>query len=355
MFIRALQDLKDELVNLQEDSSINSIMLFASAENNFSFYKIEQVLKLNFKPLLGGIFPEIIANGKREKSGFVIIGMNQVMHVESCNCNQPLNFQEIDKIPNINSVLCFVDAFWDKKTKFMNTLYDEIGPFVSYLGAGAGSLKLTSTPCVFVNQKVIQNAAVVGFLETKIKTAVAHGWKPFSKLLKVTETVGNKITSLNWKPAFSVYKEIIEAHSKLKISPTNFFDVAKSYPLGLIKLDDEMLVRDPIETDGVFLKMIDEVPQGEYVKVMHGNIDSLLDGAKEIHSSLSNSKDSNYKSFCIDCISRVLFLENEFDKELEIINPDGGCNGVLSIGEIVNSKSGNLELHNKTIVLGRWN
>jgi hypothetical protein len=58
-----------------------------------------------------------------------------------------------------------------------------------------------------------------------------------------------------------------------------------------------------------------------------------------------------------DCISRVLYLEEGFDKELEIIVRH--CNtqalfGALSLGEIANSPSGSIRLLNKSTVISSW-
>ena len=65
-------------------------------------------------------------------------------------------------------------------------------------------------------------------------------------------------------------------------------------------------------------------------------------------------------SIIIDCISRTLFLEEEFPKELAAIteampNSDGKetlPQGVLSLGEISSGGDGYLEFYNKTLVVG---
>jgi hypothetical protein len=54
----------------------------------------------------------------------------------------------------------------------------------------------------------------------------------------------------------------------------------------------------------------------------------------------------------VDCISRVLFLENEFASELQTARvADLPLVGMLSIGEIANSGDDYLEFYNKTSVV----
>jgi len=60
--------------------------------------------------------------------------------------------------------------------------------------------------------------------------------------------------------------------------------------------------------------------------------------------------------FTVDCISRVLFLEERFGEELKVISqslPDHLTNvGILSLGEIGNVRCGPIEWLNKTTVIG---
>jgi hypothetical protein len=160
--------------------------------------------------------------------------------------------------------------------------------------------------------------------------------------------------SLNWKPAFDVYRANIFNHSGLAIGQDNFFDIAKSYPLGLVKLDDEMIIRDPYATENGMLHIVDEVPEGEYIQIVHGDMGSLLEGAKIAVEKSNKYGDATFTQICIDCISRVLFMQEDFKNELNIMNKNQAANGMLSIGEIANPGNTALELYNKTVVIAQW-
>ncbi|EQD46615.1 hypothetical protein B1A_14553 [mine drainage metagenome] len=54
----------------------------------------------------------------------------------------------------------------------------------------------------------------------------------------------------------------------------------------------------------------------------------------------------------MDCISRALFLEQDFRQELAVIHSPAPMLGALTIGEIANSGQDYLEFYNKTAVVG---
>ena len=361
MFISDLQSLKNILQVWQNDSNVMGILLFACDQNRPSTEDLQSLLHLNSKPLMGGIFPEIIADGERKKEGFLIMPLESswvVTSIENTNdetsMKEYLNTWTNESSVEIETVFCFVNALWPQKTALINTMYDALGPFVHYLGGGAGSLSFQSFPCVFANQKIVENGAVLGITQKTLSIGVAHGWHSISEPIKVTETNENTIVSLNWKPAFEVYQSWVEAHANQKINETNFFDIAKSYPLGFVRLDDEMIIRDPYATSDLKLHVVDEVPEGEYIRIMHGSTESLLEGAKNAVLESSWPNHDRTTQFCIDCISRVLFMEDDFIKELNFLNKNQEANGILSIGEIANPMNAPLELYNKTVVVAQW-
>ncbi|WP_375583969.1 FIST signal transduction protein [Cyclobacterium xiamenense] len=360
MYIPTQEQLKSALIQGQRDPSIASYLLFVAADNYPEKATLEEILALNEKPLIGGVFPEIIGDGKRYRTGFALVPLEERLQVACFESPQGTVSTEklsrwLEKQPGeAKSIFCFVNAFWSEKEAFLHALYDVFGPFVTYLGGGAGSLAFKSFPCILSNQQVIEQGAVIGLMDETIQLGVAHGWQTISDPIKVTQTKGNTIVSLNWKPAFDTYKELVEAHSQQRFSPENFFDIARSYPLGLVRLDDEMIVRDPYATEEGMLHVVDEVPEGEYIRIMHGDLKSLLKGAREAVAGAGIEQKAEGNQVCFDCISRVLFMQADFQKELTFLNQNHPMNGALSIGEIANIGSASLELFNKTVVVARW-
>ena len=94
--------------------------------------------------------------------------------------------------------------------------------------------------------------------------------------------------------------------------------------------------------------------------ILKGKNETLINSATiAVEESIAKVQQEVQHTLIIDCISRTLFLENEFTKELEAIcnsvkNPNGESipQGVLSLGEISSNGEGFLEFYNKTLVIG---
>ncbi len=363
MYCKDLKSLKSTLNEVQNHSKTRAVLLFAADKDHPEKAALETVLKQFSKPLMGGIFPEIIADGERRQTGFLVIPLFQELHTvlldlsgDITEINNTITSHAEAKFMNNPGIFCFTDALASQKSALIDSLYDCWGPDANYVGGGAGSLSFQPFPCIIHQDFVAENAAVIGVMDSDIRVGVAHGWTPISEPIKVTETDGNSIISLNWIPAFDLYRQQIKAHSDLDISPENFFNIAKSYPLGLVRLDSEMTIRDPYATENGRLHIVDNVPESEYIRIMNGNMDSLLEGAKTaVAASDTHINIEKSEHFCVDCISRVLYMQDEFGQELALLNQAKPMNGVLSIGEIANLGDTVLELFNKTIVVAKWN
>ena len=118
----------------------------------------------------------------------------------------------------------------------------------------------------------------------------------------------------------------------------------------------EKIVRDPVTlgTHGELI-CVGEVPEESYVDILSGNAASLIDAAG---SALRLSRDAfpvqaaRRTTLLIDCISRVLFLEDEFQQELKAaFEEETPLFGALTLGEIANSGKDYLEFYNKTAVI----
>ncbi|MCP3900644.1 MAG: histidine kinase, partial [Desulfobacteraceae bacterium] len=226
----------------------------------------------------------------------------------------------------------------------------------NYIGGGAGSLSMVSKPCLFSNDGLLMDSAILAFFELDSGIGVSHGWESISGPYRVTEADHNIIKTLDFKPAFEAYSDAILEHSGLNIAKDHFFDIAKEYPFGIAKLGAERIVRDPIKVfDNGNIMCVGEVREGSFVDILNGDAESLIAAAghaKQLSMKAKKDTTKNDMALFIDCISRVLFLEDKFTDEItEVWSEDLPLVGACTIGEIANSGNDYLEFYNKTAVV----
>lgn len=344
------------------------VMLLVCEKNAAHVPAIITTLQEENIRFFGGIFPGLIHGSKHYKEGVLItllptfIQPFLIKGLNTTNIQLP-QFSELPFLLNSNTkkylTIVLVDGLASNISLFLSKLFNRFGKMVSYFGGGAGSLSLQQMPCVFSNEGLFQNAAVVAFIDLHANMGVKHGWQQLEGPFIATKTNKNVVQELNWQNAFEVYSEVVETQAKQELDADNFFEIAKSYPLGIYRKGEEDIVRDPIlVNDQKELVCVGEVPQNTVLNILKGNKNSLIGAAQEAASNCFANAPKNVKyGMTMDCISRVLFLENDFEKELAAVNsvfqnydPKLILHGALTLGEIAANSSGFLKFFNKTIV-----
>lgn len=359
-----ISELENLLTAMQGDSSIQSILILACDANEFTKEKINPVLKSIQTPLLGGIFPEIMHNSEKLKKGTIVAGLTEpaeiilIPNMSDMDADyEEIIDEKVPETPNAKTIFVFVDGLAKRINSLIDSLFNIFGLEMNYIGGGAGSLSFVQKEVLFTNEGLIKDAAILAITNIDSGVGVSHGWTDVEGPFKVTESDQSVIKALDCKPAFQVYKNVVEKHSGKTLDADNFFDIAKGYPFGISKLGAEKIVRDPFSLDaGDALVCVGEVPQDAFVYILNGNTESLVNAAKQALSLGVESMPegaSHKTTFFIDCISRVLFLDEEFDKELNaVLNAGIPMIGALTLGEIANSGKDYLEFYNKTSVIG---
>ena len=311
---------------------------------------------------IGGVFPKVIYGNSIVDNGMVI---NPLNHVEDLVLVKDIskNKYTIPKISfdasNAYSLITYVDGLTSNISNYLSSLYENYGMQTNYFGGGAGSLSLEQMPCVFSNDGVFQDAAVFALLRMESRIGVRHGWNKVDGPFIVTKAEGNIIKEINWKNPFEVYKQVVETHSNKQFNDDNFFEIAKGYPFGIVKDHAECIVRDPLMVnDKGELICVGELEDNTLVDILNGNEGTLIEAAKHAAAESIKFAEKPRKAIIIDCISRILFLEDNFDKELNTITktindkfPDVTISGALTLGEISSYGEGFLEFYNKTVVI----
>jgi hypothetical protein len=310
----------------------------------------------------GGFFPKLIYNNQSYDEGVVIQSLpseSQLFTIYDLD-QQDFDIPEFSEESDFESALILVDGLTSHLNLFLLQLYNRLGNAIHCFGGGAGSLSLNPQPCLITNEGFFQDAAILVFMPQSVKLGVRHGWQVLEGPFLVNESDKNTIRELNWTKAFDIYKNIIERNTQQIIQEENFFELSKNFPFGISKYGSEYLIRDPIRLDSKMgLVCVGEVPENVTVSIMKGDKNSLIEAAqKAAEDSLNVSEGHQASSFYVfDCISRSLYLDDDFQIELQAVcetakrkYPDIIPCGALTLGEIASNHNGYLEFLNKTIV-----
>lgn len=359
----SIAGLEKLLAEATVNPQVGGLVVLTCDANAFTPERLDPLLAAAAVPLIGGVFPAIMHNGKRYEQGTVVWGVGNRMRVaEIPGLSDPeMDFEKTldEAFPpseGESTQLVFVDGFARRISDFIDALFNVFGLEANTIGGGAGSLSMVQKPCLLTRSGMIMDAAVVAAFDVHSGVGVSHGWTPIGGPFQVTKAEHNVIVSLDWRPAFEVYREVVEAHAHAQFEQEGFFELAKAYPFGIAKMDAEHVVRDPFQVgENGSLVCVGEVPEGSHVSILNGNRDSLLAAAVAARAlseqRLGVDTPARLRLF-MDCISRVLFLEEDFEQEIAAVAlPDRPLIGACTIGEIASNGIDYLEFYNKTSVV----
>lgn len=360
-----VEGFSNALQTLTAQEGVQAVLVLACDENGWTPDTIDTHLQAAPVPVMGGIFPQIAYKGTNYRQGTLLVGVNSTPNigvVEGLSAEQT-QFEE---------ALATIEATWPEQTSpqtyfvvvdglssrisaFVESLFFTFGLEHNFIGGGAGSLSFVQRPCLITPTGLKEDAALVVRLPIPSVIGVAHGWKPISDAFTVTSSERNVVKSIDWEPAAELYARLIKAHSGQQINADNFFSIAKSYPLGIARLDAELIVRDPLMMNAQGeITCVGEVPEGCRMMLLHGNPGTLMGAATCAHRQATSHLAPKEQAdlLLIDCISRVLFLDDMITHELKEVSKGQNVFGAFTLGEIANSGSDYLAFYNKTVVLG---
>ena len=356
----SVNQLQCALQALDADPQVGALWVFAADAEGYTPESLDPVLTGLSKPVFGGVYPQVIWGAQQYERGAVVVALAAPLHLAVVERLGELSEAPDDRlvkalphdVPPDCCVAVVVDGLSSGIARFITHLFHEHGVAQPFFGGGAGSLSLQPKPCVITPRGLLQDAAVVALLPLQAGLGVSHGWRIISDPLKVTALDRNRIIELNHRPALVVYREILARHGAQPFGPDNFFDIAKGFPFGLRRLGGEIIVRDPIQVlpDGT-LVCVGELPPEAFVHVLEGVPDALIAAAAQARLAADSKLAPPVQRVFIDCISRVLFLQERFDAELMAVARQEPIVGALTLGEVAGDLGGFLEFYNKTAVV----
>ena len=344
----------DRLLQQALGAGARALMILACDRNELDPNAISPILERLEVPVCGGVFPAVLYRQRQHERGYLVCGFARELKVET--------FASLTELTRLapqargEGLVVLVDGLGRQVDAFITALYGLLGPGTPVFGGGAGSLSLEQRPCLICNQGLYADGAQLIWWPEPVEVGVRHGWETLAGPFLVTEAADNLLHSLNFRPALQVYSEALAPHLDPSPDQLPFSEIARIYPFGMEKLDDQILVRDPIRAEGEALLCVGKVPVHAMVNILHGEAQALIEAASETVDAHWAGSRRQPLAFLFDCVSRKLFLGERFDDELAAIRArlpeDALLIGALTLGEIANSAGGPIQFHNRTAVVG---
>lgn len=362
----SVEALIRSLAEVQAHPDVAGIMILAADGNGFTPVMLNPILQQMTKPVFGAIFPAILYAGRALTTGTMVVGLPLAPRIVTIHGLSALSSTFAEQVADLSesngapgTAFMWLDSFSQAADTLLDAFYNSFGPAVRVLGGGAGSLDMVQKPCIIDNSGLLADAAVIALLDLPCGIAARHGWIKLAGPYHVTESEKNIIHSLNWRPAAAVYSAVVANAGGEIPHPDRFYEVSRNFPFGLQRYGVERIVRDPFLVDGNSLICVGDVPQGSLVDILTGSRESLLVAADEalmIAESRLATEGQTTTLFLVDCVTRMMFLEEQFASEMSRLTiPGAEMIGVLTLGEIAGTGRDYPVFYNKTAVVGVFN
>ncbi|MCW3016712.1 MAG: hypothetical protein JWO02_3804 [Solirubrobacterales bacterium] len=257
-------------------------------------------------------------------------------------------------------LLLLTDGLAGDQQEIVRGAYGVLGAGVPIVGGCAGDeLRMTRTSQLY-GDRVLTDAVVAAAIgsDAPLGIGVRHGWRKVGEPMLVTRSGGNRVYTLDDRPALDVYLERLAAPAPARASQEELARLALTHPLGLGRRDGEEHVR--FVGGGDFadrsLSCIADVPQGGLVWIMEGDAASMLEATDAACSdSLASFEGrSPLGMLAFDCIARRGVLGDDgIRKEIDRVALSAAgapVAGFYTYGEIARTH-GLSGFHNQTLVV----
>lgn len=320
-------------------------------------------------PLIGGVFPALMVNNTFTSQGVWLLRLNRmppakvIKDIHRSNPAERIVASILPHMPDQRTTLFMLfDSMIPNIGSILDEMYLHLADRVRYVGASVGSETFQPMPCVFDQHQCVQDGVAWLLLPTDRGTILEHGYQIPESVLTATATEGNRIISIDWRPAFEVYQELMQAQYGITLTQENFYQHAVHFPFGILRANDEIVVRIPVslESDGS-LFFAGEIPAHTFLALLNTplihsqhTVDLLTEGLTALHGSLI---DQTLLTFY--CAGRRLHLGECAHTELVGLQAKTGVShqvGALTLGEIGHNHEWDYPLfHNATLVCSIWN
>lgn len=321
-------------------------------------------------PLVGALFPALVLNADFVTQGLWLLRLDRMppvglladLNAPGADPAERMAAVIATQLPEDRSTLFMIfDAMILNITSILDGLYLQLADRVRYVGVNAGSETFQSMPCLFDQDRLTANGVLWLLLSDELAAIIEHGYQAPERMSAATSTEGNRIISIDWRPAFTVYQELIQTQFGIELNQDNFYSHAIHFPFGILRANREIIVRLPVafEADGS-LFCIGEIPPNSILTLLEASqiesgytVDRIIHHLLALHGSLAGRDLLTFY-----CAGRRMHLGSSAPAELADLRAKttvGNLVGALSLGEIGNSYEWGYPLfHNAALVCMAW-
>ncbi|HYQ31103.1 MAG TPA: FIST N-terminal domain-containing protein [Polyangiaceae bacterium] len=190
--------------------------------------------------------------------------------------------------------------------------------------------------------------------ELRVGMGSLGGWDSFGPERIITRSEGNVLYELDGRPALTLYEQYLGEHAAgLPASGLLF-------PLTVRpERNGPGVVRTilAVDAESKSLTFAGDVPVGHFARLMHANVDRLVEGAiGAARASRAAVGETTELALLISCVGRKLVLKQRVEEEVEgvqsIVGSGATLAGFYSYGEISPfAADAGCELHNQTMTV----
>lgn len=326
--------------------AVGVLALLPEAEKD-AVATLQAACRVRRVPLLGAIFPALIAGAEFLTSGAWLIGFERMppsfllparagMQAVADAVSGALAEMPADRPPP--TLFMVFDGMLPTIASALHVLFTQLGQRVAYAGVCAGSETFQPMPCLF-DAVAVHGDAVLGVLlpAEAGQCVVRHDYPVSLSTMRATSAVGNRIERIDNRPAFAVYQAVIQQEYGVCLTRENFYDYAVHFPFGLITAVD-VLVRIPVAFDDAgALYCVGEVPPNTMLRLLKAPLAENSACIAGIADGLGRARTARHPVLTFYCAGRRMHLGAGAASEIEQLAKATGAStllGALSLGEI---------------------
>lgn len=331
---------------------------------------LQRVCRERSIPLFGGIFPALIDGARFINHGVCLLpfpAMPPAFLIPAADGAEAIGLAVRRGLATLPAgtakptLFLMFDGMLPNIASLLEEIYFALANRVDYVGVNAGSESFQPMPCLFDQNQLI-GAGVMGvLLPGDVKTVLEHGFVQPERAMSATASQGNRVVTIDWRPAFEVYQAMIKTEYGIDLTAENFYQYAVHFPFGILRASGEIVVRIPVAlADDGSLFCVGEVPENSVLVLLKspeagGNacLDRL---AKDLNFASAGS--SGHRLLAFYCAGRRIHLGVAAETELAELCARAQVSelaGALSLGEIGSTQRGGYPVfHNATLVCRPW-